>query len=73
MVEVMKLMVTSFMRSHDALLHSVSPTLQQATASPHLHWRLLDTHGRVWVNFLLSAHKLHTNYWVGQNVCLDFL
>ena len=40
MVEVMKLMVTSFTRSHDALLHSVSPTLQQATASPHLHRKL---------------------------------
>ena len=30
-----------------ALLHSVPATLQQATASPRLCWRLLDTHGEV--------------------------
>ena len=35
-----------------ALLHSVPPTLQQATADPHRHWRLLDTHGQVWVSLL---------------------
>ena len=52
MVEVMKMMATSFKRSHDALLHSVPPTLQQATADPRLHRRLLDTHGHVWVSFL---------------------
>ena len=34
------------------LLHSLSPTLQQATSDPHLCWRLLDTHGHVWVSFL---------------------
>ena len=26
--------------------------MQQATADPCLHWRLLDTHGRVWVSVL---------------------
>ena len=35
-----------------ALLHSVPPTLQQATADPRFHWRLLDTHGQVWVSLL---------------------
>ena len=35
-----------------ALLHSVPPTLQQATSNPHLHQRLLDTHGQVWVSLL---------------------
>ena len=49
-----------------ALLHSVSPTLHQATADPCLRCRLLDTPGQVWVSllwghwsFLLSpgAHK----------------
>ena len=35
-----------------ALLHSVPPALQQATANPHLHQRLLDTHGQVWVSLL---------------------
>ena len=34
------------------LLHSAPPTLQQATANPHLHHRLLDTHGQVWVSLL---------------------
>ena len=35
-----------------ALLHSVSPTLQQATSDPCLHQRLLDTHRQVWVSLL---------------------
>ena len=35
-----------------ALLHSVPPTLQQATSIPRLHWRLLDTHGQVWLSLL---------------------
>ena len=34
------------------LLQSTPPTLQQATADPHLSWRLLDTHGQVWVSLL---------------------
>ena len=34
------------------LLHSVPPTLKQATADPRLHQRLLDTHGHVWVSLL---------------------
>ena len=67
MVEVMKIMATSFKRSHDALLHSLPPTLQQATSDPRLRWRLLDTPGQVWVSlfwghcsFLLDpgAHKI---------------
>ena len=34
------------------LLHSVPPTLEQATTDPCLFWRLLDTHGHVWVSLL---------------------
>ena len=34
------------------LLHSSPPTSQQATTDPCLHWRLLDTHGQVWVSLL---------------------
>ena len=49
MVEVMKIMATSFKRSH-ALLHSVPLTLKQATVNPSLHQRLLDTHRLVWVS-----------------------
>ena len=49
-----------------ALLHSVPPTLQQATTDPCLHQRLLDLNEQVWVSlwwghcsFLLGpgAHK----------------
>ena len=35
-----------------SLLHSVPRTLQQASANPHLCWRLLDTLGQVWVSLL---------------------
>ena len=35
-----------------ALLHSVPPTLQQATIDPCLLQRLLDTHRQVWVSLL---------------------
>ena len=34
------------------LLWSVPPALQQATADPRPHWRLMDTHGQVWVSLL---------------------
>ena len=50
MVEVMKIVVTSFKRCMCALPHSVPLTLQQATADPRLHRRLWDTHGQVWVS-----------------------
>ena len=36
------------------LLHSLSLTLQQATTDLCLHWRLLDTHGQIWVSLLGS-------------------
>ena len=38
-----------------ALLHSVPLTLQQASTDACLCWRLLDTHGQVWVS-LFWAH-----------------
>ena len=34
------------------MLHSVPPALQQATADPRLHQRLLDTHRQVWISLL---------------------
>ena len=65
--EVMKIMVASFKRSHagTAAFSAFDPAA--ATADPRLHWRLLDTHGQVWVSlfwghcsFLLgpSEHKI---------------
>ena len=48
----MKIMMTSLKDPMHVLLHSVPPTLQQATADPHLHWKLLDTYRQVWVSLL---------------------
>ena len=62
MVEVMKIMATSFQRSRAS--HSVPPTLQQATADPHLHRRLLDTHRQVWVSLLWG----HCYFLLGSGV-----
>ena len=64
MVEVMKIMATSFKRSHHVLPHSVPPTLQQATPNTRLCWRLLDTHGQVWVSLLLG----HCSFLMGPSV-----
>ena len=50
MVEVMKMMVTSFKGPVHALPHSVPPTLQQYTADPRLCQGLLDTCGQVWIS-----------------------
>ena len=63
MVEVMKIMATSFKRSH-ALLHSVPLTLKQATVNPSLHQRLLDTPRQVWVSLLWG----HCSYRLGPGV-----
>ena len=52
MAEVMKIMATFFKRPQAHMLHSVPPALQQATADPHLHRRLLDTNGHFQVRFL---------------------
>ena len=52
MVEVMKIMATSFKRSHAGTAVPVPTTLQQATVDPCLHQTLLDTHGQVWVSLL---------------------
>ena len=64
MVEVMKIMATSFKRSHDARQHSESLTLQQATANPCLYQRLLDTHGQVWASLLWG----HCSFLLGPGV-----
>ena len=52
MMEVMKIMVTSFKGLMHALLHSVPLSLQRATADPCLCQRLLNTYGQVWVSLL---------------------
>ena len=52
MVEVTKIMTTSFKRSHAGTATLSAPTLQQATADPRLRWRLLDAPWKVWVSLL---------------------
>ena len=44
------IIVISFKGPMQALLHSVLPTLQQATANPHFWQTLLDTRREVWVS-----------------------
>ena len=46
MVEVMKIMVTSFKRSSAGTASLSAPTLQQATADPHLHQRSWTLSGK---------------------------
>ena len=64
MVEVMKIMVTSFKRSQARTAALRAPSLQQATTDPHLRRRLLDTHGRVWVSLLWD----HCSFLLGPGV-----
>ena len=52
MVEVMKIMVTSFERSRARTAALSAPSPAAATADPRLHQRLLDTRGQVWVSLL---------------------
>ena len=58
MMEVMKIMASS------ALLYSVPPTLQQATADPCLLWRLLDIHWQFCVSILWG----HCSFLLGLGV-----
>ena len=64
MVEVMKIMATSFKRSHARTAARSSPTLQQATNDPCLCWRLRDTHGQVWVTLFWG----HWSFLLGPGV-----
>ena len=64
MVEVMKIMATSFKRSHVHTIYSVPLTLQQATADSRLHQRLLDTHRQVWVSLLWD----HCSFLLGPGM-----
>ena len=52
MVEVMKIMVTSFRRSHAHTATLSAPNPAAGQCQPYLHQRLLDIHGQVWVSLL---------------------
>ena len=51
------------------LLHSVPPTLQQATIDPRLHQRLLVIHRQVWVSLLWG----HCSFLLGPGVHVLFV
>ena len=64
MVEVMKIMATSFKRSHARTAARSAPTLHQATNDPCLCQRLLDTQWHVWVNLFWG----HCSFLLGPGV-----
>ena len=68
MVEVMKIMVTSFKRAHACTATLSAPN---STAGPCLHWRLLDTPRQGWVNLLWSQSVLLSpgSWCVQGSVC----
>ena len=52
MMEVKKIMVTSFKRSHACTATLSGPSPAAGHCDPCLCWRLLDTHRQVWVSLL---------------------
>ena len=60
MVEVMKIMVTSFKRSHAGTATLSAPNPAAGDHPPRLCWPLLDTYGQVWVSLLWGpgTHKV---------------
>ena len=64
MVEVMKIMVTFFKRSHASTATVSAPTLQQATIDPCIRRRLMDTHRQGWVSLLWD----HCSFLLGPGV-----
>ena len=53
------------------LLHSVPPNLQQATANPCLHWKLLNPHRQVWVSLLWGSLLFSPGSWCTQGSVCD--
>ena len=64
MMDVMMIMATFFKRPHACTATLRAPTLQQATADPHLCRRLLDTHGQFWDSLLWG----HCSFLLGPGV-----
>ena len=62
MVEVLKIMVTSFKRPCACTAALSAPDPAAATTDPCLHQRLLDTHGQVWISFLWG----HCSFLLGH-------
>ena len=64
MVEVMKIMLTSFKRSNASTATLSAPDPQQATTDPCICWRLLGSHGQVWVSLFWG----HFSFLLGPGV-----
>ena len=62
MVEVMKVMATSFKRSHACTAALSAPDPAAGHRNPHLHWRLLDIPGQVRVSLLWG----HCSFLLGH-------
>ena len=64
MVEIMKIMMTSFKKSHAYTAALSAPNPAAGDIDPHLCWRLLDTQGKVWVSLLWG----HCSFLLGPGV-----
>ena len=69
MVEAMKIMVTSFKRSHAGIATLSAPSRVAGHHPPRLCWPLLDTHAQVWVS-LLYGHRFFLLGLVHTGFCL---
>ena len=79
MVEVVKMLATSFKGSHAGTAALSAPSPAAAPADPHLHQRLLDTPGQVWVSlsrghcsFLLGPDAHKVLFVLSQNLFPQF-
>ena len=57
LLEVMKIMATSFKRSHACNATLSAPNPHQVITNPHLRERLLDSYGQVWVSLLWGRYS----------------
>ena len=64
MVEVMKILATTFKRSHALTAAFSAPNPAVAIANPCVHQKLLDTHRQVCVNLLWG----HCSFLLGPGV-----
>ena len=64
MVEIMKIMMTSFKKSHAYTATLSAPNPAAGDIDPRLCWRLLDTQGKVWVSLLWG----HCSFLLGPGV-----
>ena len=60
----MKIMATSFKKSHAHTATLSVPNPAAGHHNPRLHWKLLDTHKKLWV-FLLWGH---CSFYLGPGV-----